>query len=378
MNPTPRRLLVTWCALGRGGAENSTTELCEELAGRYSCCVKLLVLAKEDVGDLAVAKTVDVQVVHTLSDYLFALVEYGRAGIDHLVSNHRTYPFDLEALAPFGVHTIVVFRQTPLEGRSIRVPADKWPSWTWRAWDDFPWTRLSEVNTVVAVSHFTADHVRRYTATSSVRVIHNGVRCTQYDPRSRSANNTRFCVVGRLVDWKRLDVVLGAFAEAMRLGIHGTLTIIGDGPEANHLHRLTSAMRLEELVTFTGFSPQPKHAFQSSDFLIHACDIESFGRVIAEAGACGVPSIAPQCGGPAEIVDRTCGMPFDTNSTESLRNAIIAAAQIGLADYTRMSENVIRRVREQFSIEACASAYAELLQLNVGIVEDKLEYNAIR
>ena len=87
-----------------------------------------------------------------------------------------------------------------------------------------------------------------------VHMVENGVDLSLFKARhSKPASSSRFIFVGRLVDWKRLDLLL----EALSLSPAGfTLDVVGDGPMRGTWEKLSEDLDLGDRVRFHGFLPQ--------------------------------------------------------------------------------------------------------------------------
>jgi len=155
-----------------------------------------------------------------------------------------------------------------------------------------------------------------------IELVENGVDFSIWQQKSiRDGENEpiRFIFVGRLIDWKALDVVL----EAMRR-LHGhfpcSLEIVGDGPMRESWQALADQMGLSSVVSFAGWLPQQACALrmQQADALLLPSLFECGGAVVLEAMAMGLPVIATAWGGPADYLDESCGMLVEPSSRESL------------------------------------------------------------
>jgi glycosyltransferase involved in cell wall biosynthesis len=102
-------------------------------------------------------------------------------------------------------------------------------------------------------------------------------------------------VVSRLLPYKDVDVVLRAAAIARRERPDLRVSVIGRGPEAARLRRLTHRLGLEERVTFHGFVPSHADVLDiiaRGRVLVSASRVEGFGIVLVEGMAIGVPYVA--------------------------------------------------------------------------------------
>jgi alpha-1,6-mannosyltransferase len=111
--------------------------------------------------------------------------------------------------------------------------------------------------------------------------------------------------VGRFAPEKNLPDLYDALA---RLGPGHQLVLVGGGA-------LPARPRPNvRVVPFIGDAARLAGLIASCDAFVHAGDQETFGLAALEAMACGLPVIAPQAAGLAELVDREVGaaVPTDT------------------------------------------------------------------
>ncbi len=119
----------------------------------------------------------------------------------------------------------------------------------------------------------------------------------------------RFVFVGRLIDWKGVDLLLEAFAHVVR-GCDARLDVIGQGGKRAQLEELSAKLGLENVVRFRGWLPQEQCAqeLKSATALVLPSLFECGGAVVLEAMACGLPVVAANWGGPADYLDSSCGI----------------------------------------------------------------------
>ena len=125
-----------------------------------------------------------------------------------------------------------------------------------------------------------------------------------------------FLFIGRLVDWKALDLVLEALVHVPG----ASLEVVGDGPMMDPWRKLAADLGLEQRVHFRGWLSQT----QCAQRLRHACALvlpslyECGGAVVLEAMASSRPVIATAWGGPADYLDVTCGILIPPTGREPL------------------------------------------------------------
>lgn len=101
---------------------------------------------------------------------------------------------------------------------------------------------------------------------------------------------------------KRLPDVIDVFARSRR-HIPAKLLLIGDGPELATARKLVNEANLEEDVLFLGKQKNVADILSMCDLKLLLSEKESFGLVLLEAMACGVPAIGTHVGGIPEVID---------------------------------------------------------------------------
>jgi L-malate glycosyltransferase len=100
---------------------------------------------------------------------------------------------------------------------------------------------------------------------------------------------------------KRVEDVVRIFA-AVRAEIPSRLDLVGEGPERSRIEALVESLGLREHVRFLGERGDLVEILQQSDLFLLPSQTESFGLAALEAMACGVPVVASDVGGVAEVV----------------------------------------------------------------------------
>jgi glycosyltransferase involved in cell wall biosynthesis len=135
----------------------------------------------------------------------------------------------------------------------------------------------------------------------------------------------RLLYCGRLVNVKRVDVLLEAFARVALARPEWDVIIAGDGPLRKQLQRSLSDA-VKSRVKWLGFLQFEElvMAYHACDVLVHPSEYEPWALVINEAVACELPIIATSVVGAAvELVrHQENGLIVSPRSIESMTNAI--------------------------------------------------------
>ena len=119
-------------------------------------------------------------------------------------------------------------------------------------------------------------------------------------------NNTAACptigAMGRLHAIKGFDVLIRAAAQLRAAGQRFRLKIAGDGPERQNLEALAADLRLGDCVEFCGWAADPIQFLSDVDLFVVPSRYESFGLVVIEAMAAGVPVVASDTEGPRQVL----------------------------------------------------------------------------
>jgi glycosyltransferase involved in cell wall biosynthesis len=206
-----------------------------------------------------------------------------------------------------------------------------------------------------AVSQSTADDlVVRGIPRETIRIIYNGVDSQYLTPNeAERTKEPSFLYLGRLKRYKRVDVIIRAFAELDDPS--ATLDIAGTGDFRPELERLAHALGLGQRVRFLGFVSEDEklHLLRRAWAVALASPKEGWGISNLEAAACGTPVVATNAPGIREsVVDGETGFLVPLSDPSAM-----AAAFKGLIetpDLVRTLGASGRRFAESFTWERAA------------------------
>lgn len=119
-------------------------------------------------------------------------------------------------------------------------------------------------------------------------------------PKRGLAGAVTLLYVGRVSREKSLELLAQAFRELVDDGADVSLAVIGDGPYRGEMEQALSGYP----ALFTGYlqGEELQRAYASADLFVFPSATDTFGNVVLEAQASGLPVIVSDAGGPRELM----------------------------------------------------------------------------
>jgi glycosyltransferase involved in cell wall biosynthesis len=169
--------------------------------------------------------------------------------------------------------------------------------------------------------------------------------------------------VGRLVKWKRVDLLIEAFQKISSKYSDCELLVVGDGPERKTLERQAEGLGLSDRIFFTGAVYESytlgKYMYESSVYVLAGMG----GLSINDAMCFSLPIICSVCDGTEKdlVTDGKNGYFFVAGDTDSLAEKI----DLILSDHeraTKMGEESYRIVKEKINLDSVSDHYIEAFE----------------
>ena len=213
-----------------------------------------------------------------------------------------------------------------------------------------------------------------------IRVYPRGIDIERFNPRHRNGFFKRWQVaeavtkliyVGRVSKEKNLHLLSDAFRQLVQAVPGVMLTVVGDGPYLDEMVRATAGLP----CVFTGRleGDDLTAAYASSDIFVFPSTTDTFGNVVLEAQASGLPVIVTDQGGPAEniIADRT-GLVVKGDCVRSLRDAMAA-----LTANARRRTEMGRAARDYMENRSFEAAFDETWKMFGSVNSEKQAAGAV-
>jgi alpha-1,6-mannosyltransferase len=154
------------------------------------------------------------------------------------------------------------------------------------------------------------------------RLFHPNRRDPQFKQRLGLPSDARLLVyAGRFAGEKNLAVLERALH---LLGKPYVLVTVGSGPHPARGRGVRALRYLQD--------PQDvARVLASCDAFVHPGDQETFGLIVVEAMACGLPVVGTTAGGVAELIDESVGIKVEPRDANALAEGIAALFQSDLA-----------------------------------------------
>lgn len=233
------------------------------------------------------------------------------------------------------------------------------------------------IDRIVGVSRTVAQDLEEAgIARARIQVIPNGVDPEVFRPPAPgmkkefrqligldSVEGFLILLVGNLIALKGHVYFLRALPEILKRQPDTRVLLVGEGPLEENLRTLARRLGVERVIKrvspLTVLLPKVMGA---ADVLVHPSLSESFGLVVAEAQACGLPVVATNIGGPSEIVsDGETGYLVPAEDPGAIARAVIRLAS-NTDIQRKMGMAGRQRVLQLYDIRRCAADYLKLFR----------------
>ena len=216
--------------------------------------------------------------------------------------------------------------------------------------------------------HYRRGWMERGVAEEKIRILPRGLDTVFFHPQKRDLNfwtkrglktgEVGALYVGRISREKNLDLLAAAFRRLLTRGVKVRPLFVGDGPYLSTMKELLpegifmGSLQGEKLAT----------AYASADFFVFPSTTDTFGNVVIEAQASGLPTIVSNVGGPKDLVGHeqdglvTKALDLDvlTQAIQRLVDDEPLRKAWSLAARARVSERNWERAAQQFWEELSA------------------------
>ncbi|MCM2359956.1 MAG: glycosyltransferase [Geobacteraceae bacterium] len=210
------------------------------------------------------------------------------------------------------------------------------------AWSYMIWF-YSQMGEVMVPSASTRNQlIERGLAAEKTRPLPRWVDTERFSPAKRDpgfwqgyglSGGTTLLYVGRVSREKNLELLTNAFIEVADAGFDCSLAVIGDGPYRAEMERRLAGYP----ALFTGFlgGDELSRGYASADLFVFPSTTDTFGNVVLEAQASGLPVIVSDQGGPKELMaDGETGIVVRAGD----RDGLVAAILFFLANREKIGE----------------------------------------
>jgi len=197
------------------------------------------------------------------------------------------------------------------------------------AWNYMHWFYGQLDSVFVNSEEYRRSWIARGFAPEKLKILPRGLDTTLFSPEHRDPafwqkfgehnGAVHLLYVGRISKEKDLDILAQAYRQLRDEGLPIQLYLVGDGPYLQALHEA-----MPEAI-FTGYlrGKELAAAYASADVFVFPSTTDTFGNVVIEAQASGVPVIVSDTGGPKELVEENVnGVVTKSHDVEDLARAI--------------------------------------------------------
>ncbi|WP_106497424.1 N-acetyl-alpha-D-glucosaminyl L-malate synthase BshA [Lentibacillus sp. Marseille-P4043] len=228
---------------------------------------------------------------------------------------------------------------------------------------------IEQSDAVTAVSHsLVKQTVDMLGVNKEISVIYNFVNEKEYHKKELSNVKEQYGIkadekviihISNFRKVKRVADVIHTF-QMINKHVKAKLLLVGDGPEYSDSRQLVDKLDLNDKVLFLGKQKNVSELLSISDLKLLLSEKESFGLVLLEAMACGVPGIGTNVGGIPEVIDHDeTGFIVELGHVEEAAAYAVRLLQDD-ALLDKFSKQALQRARTEFLSEKIVGEYIAL------------------
>ena len=198
---------------------------------------------------------------------------------------------------------------------------------------------------------------------NSLKLMKRGVDMKKFSPLYRESDfwekygledKLTYLYVGRISKEKDLDVLFRAAEILEKEKYEFQIAVVGSGPDEDMFKKMT---KNADNIVFTGRLDgiELSKAYASSDVFVFPSTTDTYGNVVLEANASGLPAVVSDRGGPCEIISLYgSGIIAEAYSAESFAEAMLKLA-VDEQDYCKL--------KKQSIINACENSWDSVAEV---------------
>jgi glycosyltransferase involved in cell wall biosynthesis len=235
-------------------------------------------------------------------------------------------------------------------------------------------TTYNRVDHIIAVSQNLKKYlVDELSIKQPITVIHNGIDTRKFNltlPERSSINENfanakiKLLCIARLDFQKNIMFLLDSFNLVKDELKDANLFILGSGPLKKEVEEKIDLLNLNDRVFLLGFCSNPEEYLKLSDVFLLASRYESFGNVIIEAFACGVPVVTTNYGSVVNeiITSNNLGKIIRQSDAQGFASAIVYV--VGNKEkYNKVMLN--NYARSKFDVSVKAEEYINTIKITL-------------
>jgi glycosyltransferase involved in cell wall biosynthesis len=206
--------------------------------------------------------------------------------------------------------------------------------------------------------------VRKGIPKHKIRFYDRGIDVDRFHPSKRNGflknrhglddDSLKLLYAGRISKEKNLPQLIEIFKRLLETGCNIHLVVAGSGPYLDEMKKELKGMP----VTFSGFieGEELAQTYASSDLFLFPSTTDTFGNVVLEAQASGLPVIVTDEGGPKEnLISGKTGFIVSAGDTDAFVNRVAE-----LMDNRKLLEEMGKNAREYMESRSFEASYIKL------------------
>lgn len=178
-----------------------------------------------------------------------------------------------------------------------------------------------------------------------IKILHSTIDTNYYKPDNKFIKEYDFIILSRLVDEKRVDIIIDILYKLKLDGFNFRAVIVGNGKKYNDLIELVSKYNLNNEIDFVGFQIDTNNWFNKAKYYLMYSYSEGLPTSLMQAMSCGLVPVTTDVGNIPDLVTNENGFIYSFNEQEKylskLKTLLIDFDDEKYIEYSQNCRNIV-------------------------------------
>lgn len=191
-----------------------------------------------------------------------------------------------------------------------------------------------------------------------IKILHSTIDTNHFTPDNDVHKEYDFIILSRLVEEKRIDIIIDIFNKLKTEGVIFKVVIVGDGNKYEELVELVTKYNLNDEINFVGFQIDTKYWFAKAKYYLMYSYTEGLPTSLMQAMSCGLVPVTTDVGNISDLVTRENGFIYSFDEQDKYCKTLKALLyDFDDQNYLEYSQNCRRVIVDNHSFNSAVKKW---------------------